>query len=670
MLRVALFVPTVGLVLLFWRTDLTSWDMAGHMHAAAYYRDHLWPRFSGWNSTQGFGGYPQGYFYPPLFAWMVGGLGKVVPLSWAARVVLGASIVLLPASGLAFMRSLQAPRRAAFGAVFFMLSALLLGSGIAFGGFFGATFSGGLVTAQFALPFVFFYLVVLERLVAGWRGVMAAAALLAFLVLSHGVESAGAALLSAVYVPFFAGSWARLRSVLPRLVAHALVALALSAVFVGPCLAYREWTSGRPVTAFSAWGSVARAAWFFLPAGLLCVIAVLRAFRREARLERALLAPALLFLAVYVLLNALGSTKLGAELPVHAYRTLLFVFLFGSMAAGYTWSLVPFPRMAIGAAAAVFCCAIALCAMQHLSVARRRLGEASVPLPSTRGLVDVSLRSELARIGSPHLLPAILEERGAQLLNGVFVESSAVSPYVNALLRELDPHAYVGGARRLRPNPALARWHASLLGVQWMLSERSPSIDALGASSLPEGVDFPFSTEGGEKHLSMAIHRLEHPLAEFFPDEPLPVADDSWPIVVPAWWEAGAPTTRIPLRAASLPAAYGAPASDDRVELRQLARDRYEVDIESDAPRWVYVKLPYFPTWHAWQDGSEVPLYEASVHLIAVYGRGRIELISRPGLVERVCAATSLTGWSVLGLLTAAPLLRRRRRSIQAWELA
>jgi hypothetical protein len=668
LLRAALFLPLAALMVVFFRTDLTAWDMVGHMRAAAAYRDHLWPSLLGWNSTQGFGGYPQGYFYPPLFAWLVGGLGKVVPLAWAFRALVGASLLLLPISVLAFLRPLGCDGRAAMGAVFCLLTGLLLETEKSFGGFFSATLRGGLVTAEWTLPLVFFYLAALKRLVMGWRGVVEASAWLGLLILGHGFNALAAVLLSTIYVPVFAGDQP-VRRVALRYGAHAAMTLGLAAAFVIPAAAYHEWTSGRPVTGYSILGALRTGLWFYVPAATLFLWSCKESLVRRDRVARALAYPVVGVALLYVLAKWLRASGLVGGLPLHSYRFVLFAIMFGCMAAGRVVARLRPPVM-VWATSVVFFVGTVLCVRRDLGVRERALRIPDLGMVSSRGLVDESTSNGLTRIGSPHLLSSALEEQGLDVLNGVFLESSAVSPYVYGLLRERDPHAFLGTVELIAPHPRLAPWHASLLGVEWFFAQRSPTQEVGTALQATTDVPISLSTDVEQQRQTWSLERTDHPLAELFSAEPAWPGRSPWGTLVRNFWEGKSSRERIPVRASQLSAPFEAPEPRDRVRIQKQGPDEYVLDIDSDRPRWVYVKIPYFPTWHAYQDGHELPLYEASVHLMAVYGRGEVRLRSSPGKLEVLAEALSASMWSLLLLgLVAHTLVRIGRAASRRVEV-
>ena len=116
----------------------------------------------------------------------------------------------------------------------------------------------------------------------------------------------------------------------------------------------------------------------------------------------------------------------------------------------------------------------------------------------------------------------------------------------------------------------------------------------------------------------------------------------------------------VPVRDADASETFSVPEDSDTTTLTQIGFDHYRLEIVSARPRWVYVRLPYFPTWHALQPTGELRVHEASVHLMAICATGTVELVSRSGRIERVAAIMSATAWAT-ALLT---WLAMRRKSV------
>ncbi|MCI0414940.1 hypothetical protein L0222_19360, partial [bacterium] len=197
---------SIGLVTAFFAgvfllSPLSAWDTPGHVFAAAYFEQHLWPWFSGWNSLA-FGGYPQGYFYPSLFHWLAGGLGKVIGVTASLKILVVFSVALLPFSLNSFLKSLGVRGYDKLLALIWIFVILTVAP-MSFGGTFQGLIVGGLLTHQFAMPLYFFYLTWLKEGKNSTRKLMAASALLALIVLAHAFVAIGAVLASLVYLFIF-----------------------------------------------------------------------------------------------------------------------------------------------------------------------------------------------------------------------------------------------------------------------------------------------------------------------------------------------------------------------------------------------------------------------------------------------------------------------------------
>ena len=265
---------------------------------------------------------------------------------------------------------------------------------------------------------------------------------------------------------------------------------------------------------------------------------------------------------------------------------------------------------------------------------------------------------------SPHLAAFALQRRDLDVLNGVFVESSAVSPYIYALLKELDARAYVGNVEPVPVDGSRVLFHEQTLGVQWVLS--GSALDAFpGPGSATERVDGDLRLTVDDRPVALRqwLRSTPFALAELLRVPPSVSAkgERAWSADVRDWWTHGSIDAPLPLRSSTPIGSFTPPGPGERAELHAVAADRYRLDLFVPSPRWAVVKLPYFPGWHALQDGRELPLYEASTHLLAVRGAGRIELLFRPGRLEVVCGYVSAVGWCLVALALTAAVTRRWR---------
>ena len=107
------FYMYVVIIIPFSGNNLQTGDMPGHVAAAQYIRDHLWPSPIGWDPSY-FAGYPLNQFYSPLLSWTVATLGFVMPIDFAFKLLLmiAARISYSTARrSLSFRRILNVPSR-------------------------------------------------------------------------------------------------------------------------------------------------------------------------------------------------------------------------------------------------------------------------------------------------------------------------------------------------------------------------------------------------------------------------------------------------------------------------------------------------------------------------------------------------------------------------------
>jgi hypothetical protein len=75
------------LVIPFLNNPVQSWDSQGHLINATFIKDHTWPEVVSWNPVFFFG-YMQNQFYPPLFYFLVSTVGMVIPIELAFKLII------------------------------------------------------------------------------------------------------------------------------------------------------------------------------------------------------------------------------------------------------------------------------------------------------------------------------------------------------------------------------------------------------------------------------------------------------------------------------------------------------------------------------------------------------------------------------------------------------
>ena len=118
-----IFVLFVAMVLIIGpfliSNNLEGFDTAGQFASVYYIKTVFWPWPSGWN-TMFLGGFPQGLLYPSFFHWLSAALSFVLPIKLAYKLLLSAAIFLFPVSYYLFSKSVLKNNLMANAAVVFV----------------------------------------------------------------------------------------------------------------------------------------------------------------------------------------------------------------------------------------------------------------------------------------------------------------------------------------------------------------------------------------------------------------------------------------------------------------------------------------------------------------------------------------------------------------------
>jgi len=397
------------------RSPLLQGDLPGHLEAARWYARVAWPLPWGWDPRY-LAGAPLGILYPPLLFWTVGGLGRLLGVENALRLVLLLSIVALPPSLYAAARGLGLRRRPAGFASALGLAVLWL-PWRGLGGSLHQTLVAGNAANALALPLLCAFVWRLRISVARPRHWPVAALLLASVLLCHFVAGAVAGLLSGTVSVWRA---LRVRSMRPlgRGAGIAALGLAAAAPFLLPFVVHLREASP-DVIAFSPFPHAIE--WLAL-AGLASAVLLHPRFTAHPMLPILLLAAAL-YLCRGVLFPLIGAPPFRME--YHRFR--LFLYLANVPA----WWLLLQSRLALRQASRVLAAAtVALLAALFLFARYDPRGPAPVPLPqpAVDGHRMLVLASPTAQNGSWHGLQARLPTTlGVVCAKGLFVESSPLA---------------------------------------------------------------------------------------------------------------------------------------------------------------------------------------------------------------------------------------------------
>lgn len=628
-----------------------QWDTLGHLLASRQFSESIWPDFVGWNPNL-FGGYPQGFFYPSLFHWLVGSTGRLfdLPICFYLWVVL--SLVLLPITAF-YALSRAFPSRSDQQWAFLGWCLVFFIPRNPVGGDLYSTIRIGLINQAWALTWFHLFLGRLwsqrsrvSDLKLGW--------LLGVVILSHAIVGLAGLLL----LP-----WFRRPKFLPPIL---LVAFLTCAPWAVPFLLKHSYSAGKSLDFFASrnWTADQPQALWLIFGGLLLIVGALlkgwREFRWSPILFRALAGLAIPLSIVQVLywMDSPVFRNLGA---IHWYRM-----------QGFFWALlIPPVFCALGRSLGnggrsvlvvlgsllIFSCCGYDCGVARMNEWTARFNFS----PDTRVLAHMGSKvgsSSITRI-SPHFLSDHLGLSGIKTLNGLFAESTPTARYSMATQLEAFRNPMIWGVEALPAYPGLLAKHLRLLGVNYLITNMPiPNPRVATLPLLGEATYAVIPVKVGEELIEEMLfaYPLKGSLVERV-DSVTPVRSAEWAQEVHDWW-LSASRTDLPVVSDSGVKTETSPMTDDPPpRLKRISDTTLVVETRSEQPAWYLVKEGFFPNWHAiGEDGTSFPVFLAAPNWMAFFGKGRVQLDFKLDPVEK---AAQTIGWVMLILGGVLMIWRR-----------
>ncbi|HLC53708.1 MAG TPA: hypothetical protein VJK03_04135 [Candidatus Nanoarchaeia archaeon] len=630
---------------------LHNWDMAGLYFSAWYQHAYLFPRIIGWNPFFFFG-YPQHQFYPPLFAYVTAALSYLASLDVAFKILVVAIVLATPLSfyyfarSFSFSKTVSAVTMLLMYALLFVVSDSTLG---AFGGDLYSTLEIGLVTQALAITLFFFYCGTLEQHMRKGR-IIASTLLLSLIILSN-VMIAVAAIVALV-----AWSIVRVRSLPQARKAglHAGISFLLTAFWTIPFLAKLPYSHGTLIGEFSAS--------FLVIAFFIALFCFLSYRKRNAGI--AFLA---LFLALILIIAAAASWLL---LPLHPYRWFILLLL----------CLPPLILSIFFRTQLHVLAILTVLAVVFISVTSplHSAGSPAIEVPSliaddARLFVVAPYLQEPSPHYLQHVIPRTSEMHGVK---GLYAESSRHADIVFYLEREIDSHSLAWGTSlnvSLLPAPDVVSQilpaQLRALGIQYIIAPSDilslsmvrqkeffvARYDAPPISQMIERKQFGRVTGSApiaeRAEIPYALYDFgAAPLAEVLLHEPRVVSRDDWDSDV-AQWFLSEDVAREILVDEPVPHVIG--DGGERVDIidHSPTWEQIVMNVTSQKPVPILIKMSYFPNWHAYQNGTPLKIYRASPYFMLVYGKGEIELRYEKTWSDLLGMWLSIAGLIILAIL-------------------
>ena len=608
---VGLTIFSVFLAFLFWRSPLNVYDASGHVSLVRAIASDFWPKMSGWNYAELLG-WPAGVFYPSLFHWLAATLAFLVGVPVAVKLLISASIIVLPFAINLFTRSLI-DNKLWSGLTTLVLFLLLLLFPNFLGTGFRSLFQIGLLSNFFVLPLMFFFLAFLHR----GNNYLLSGLLLGLIILTHIVAAiaAGVYLVLFVQAKFLSGS--RTRTDLVNFLKTVVLAAVLTGFFWNPFVLNLEYTSvSRHISSY------------FLPNIAVFAVSLTLGFYAWRKKERNIFILSMFasFIAFVAAVDAYLIRTNGTSFflyQFHIYRFQPFAYLF--FASGLLLLIskyIRFDAWGFTKTGSVFG-GLGLVVLILLVNNPAATSSSKLEITDPQGVKGRFLET-FRRTESDPFWYAIqtginVADEKATWAYGLFTDSSPNGPYLGSLIRSLNPQAYPEG-------------DGIFLEEKFIGGEKAGQF--LSYLSINQLINLE-RTEG------KSIGRIENAQTQYFNVEkaaetrvfeiaPLPLKPikKDWNQEVEDWWLQKEEITEIPYLAngKEILKVSEKDLQNASVEIVDTNKNqtRFELKIDSERQVPVIAKISYFPYWKATQDSKEIPIYQVAPNLMLIEAKGSV----------------------------------------------
>jgi hypothetical protein len=645
----------VGLPFLL-ANNLLRHDLIGHLASAAFTDEFLFPSVSGYNPFY-YCGAPQNSFYPPLLTYLSAGLGRIVGLELALKLVIVAAVLATPFATYWCARAhTLACTPAAIATL--VITALLALDSRELGGNFLSTFEVGNAANTLGLPLLLAYAAALARLRHRPDAIALPTLLLGLNLITHLVGGMVAVALLVAHVVSAAPRW-KTTSAAPVgwAVVHGLWALALASFFIVPLLVYRRYGSPDNRSYNQYPDSLLL---LLVSAGLLLCWYSSRHQRRDELAPIALLCGLLLLIRNFVFNDLFPR---GWGLHVHRFRLydeILLTMIAVWLVDGWIehWSVLRRNRLGLGASfVATTGLIVGLGGLDARGAATQEIPH--IPRLNSRVMVVSSPAHQVSDHTLQHLVPM---RTGNAVAKGLFIETAANARFLvdlELLLAADQSQVRTWGVELDSPErletlrPELLRMLA-LFGFGYVIANEPLHAQAGLLRLRDVGAGF-------------TLYRANYAeLAEVW-NGPIDSVDNSQFTRESERWFFGKHdrlTVGLLPNQSGLPSVAAESLATAHVTAAHMsAREQtISLDISADVPVPALVKFTYAPQFKAFDaSGQSLPLYRATPNFMLVVGRGQVTIRYLSTALEHLTMATSATA---LALLLGFAAIGLRRRSV------
>lgn len=656
LLTVFFLLTTVVILPFFFSNNLEGFDTAGHMSSIYFIKNNFWPWPDGWNQYF-LSGYPQGFFYPSLFHWLVAALSFVFSTEVSFKILISLSILFFIYIFYLLSLKISGSRKIASFALMIVSFFYLLENGLSDNLFTDIFY--GMVSHLFSLTFFVAYVYSLFITLEKKQQFFVSGLLLALSVLSHAITGM-AAIFLAIIVLLFSFKDKIFFTFLKQLI----LAVLLTACWWLPFLVNLNYVSGSSLA-----GPLMPLMIVGIPFIVLVSVINLVNFKKDKNIIIVSLASLNILIIGFYFSKYFYSTD---ESPLHFYRFLIYPFILTPLNLIFLLKRSKFNWAKINI--------ISLSFLIYFFILLRIIPVGPFPVKLLDGIDKFYNSGRIIATGYSKNMDArfhstrmkIVEYYKVPVFEGLFVESSANGRFIMSLLKSWGDNNenFTWGYKNLN-NVINLSWGAKIFGInyEYNINDNSPKneknnliifdqvkksenkTDAQSVSFDSSKRLFKINREvladdsrvvnllGGSG--TAFYYQTFYKVADNYLAEALSVAPYSiyknWSDATLKWWGTdwleikNEETYNKPIliwnkSVGAWNLADQETGLDLNLHLENKRMNSFSVDASSfNSPVPIYIKVSYFPFWHAYNEkGEELTIYKASPNFMLVYGNGEI----------------------------------------------
>lgn len=636
--------------------NLEGFDTAGHLASVNFIKYNFWPWPDGWNHYF-LSGFPQGLFYPSFFHWLVAAFSFFIPVKIAFKLILSLSI--LAFIFLSYFLSLKLFKNKSLAS----LSLILIGffyfleTGLSDNMFTDLFY--GMVSHLFSLTIFIAYIYLIfnfleKKITWFWPGIF-----LSLTIISHVISG-----LTVVIFALFLALFSFQATEFIRVLKHIIFAMFLSSFWWLPFIININYTSGS-----SLLNPLIPTIIIYIPIIIIFSCFILFENKKNSIFIKTVASINVFFVTFYLIGNLLSLDSL----PIHLNRFLIYPFILSPLIIISVLKNFDFNWRKINLIAIFFFIYLVFF-FRIIPVgpfSANLLPDLDKYYESGRVIVTGNSRNLDSRFHINRM--TIAQKNAIPVFGGLFVESSVNGPFIMSLLNDWGEREenFVWAYMNLNKTANL-EWNAKIFGInyEYNISDNSPLIQKNNlslTSQIKKSESLMLSAHelsyidskelfqnnrkilldnskiidilgGGQSafYYQTFYKVANNYLAEALSIKPYSISSN-WSHHVTGWWS----TDWLKIDQSdnyTKPILIWKTSTDDWnladtetgliLDLHKENRrmDLFTIDASTfDYNVPIYVKVSYFPFWHAYNEaGEELKIYKASPNFMLVYAHGKI----------------------------------------------